>query len=346
MLWLLLLALFLPPWSDVSPARAEVASLATQTTEIEQNVTPGGSDLQGKSGDMAPPSVQQNTQVQALPRFFRTGDGRIHIRNAHNGLQANVQLLNRDGSFSEAALNDIDRVFGFSPVENGEHISLRLLFLLDYFTDKLAAGKILQLQSGYRAPEYNQRLRKIGRNVALTSAHIDAMAIDFFIDGVNGKFLWEMIRKEECCGVGHYGGKTIHLDNGRPRFWEAATSKVSSGESELNRRIYLSAQYDRYRVGEVVRLSLASISDFGFGVVRDITIVGEDGRKDYTKLTNTISADRQCISISDRKAARSLHAIFPESMPAGRYRLVVRFCDRPFPQMPAEVSSNLIEVVQ
>jgi uncharacterized protein YcbK (DUF882 family) len=350
MLWLLLLVLFLSPWSDVSPARAEEASLATQSPEIEMSLTPGGSqkgrDPQGKSRDMALLGAQEPTQAQVIPRFFRAGDGRIHIRNAHNGLQANVQLLNRDGSFSEEALNDIDKVFGFSPVENGEHISLRLLFLLDYFIDKLAAGKVLQLQSGYRAPEYNQSLRKMGRNVALTSAHMDAMAIDFFVDGVNGKFLWEMIRKEECCGVGHYGGKTIHLDSGRPRFWEAATSKVSSGESELNRRIYLSTQYDRYRAGEVVRLSLASISDFGFGVVQDIAIVGEDGRKDCAKLANTTAVDRQCVSISDRKAARSLHVTLPEHTPAGRYRLLVRFCNRPLPQMPAEVSSNVIEVVQ
>lgn len=290
-------------------------------------------------------SPAQRSPHQSIDRFFRAGDGRIAIKNVHNGLQTKVQLLNQDGSFNEAALNDVDRVFGFSPAEKGEHISLRLLFLLDYFTDKLAAGRALQLQSGYRAPEYNQSLRKMGRNVALTSAHMDAMAIDFFIDGVNGKFLWEMIRKEECCGVGHYGGRTIHLDSGRPRFWEAATSKTSSNESESNRRIYLSTQYDRYRTGEMIHSSLVGISDFGFGVVQDVAIVGEDGRREHTKFATTTSADRECISIVDRKAAKSLDVVLPETMPAGRYRLLIRFCNRPFPQMPAEVVSNLIEVV-
>lgn len=279
-----------------------------------------------------------------IDRFFRMGDGKIHIRNAHNGLQAKVRLLEQDGSLDEAALSAVDKVFGFSPGEKGEHISLRLLFLLDYFSDKIAAGKVLHLQSGYRDPDYNDHLRRMGRNVALTSSHMDAMAADFFITGVDGKRLWDMIRKEACCGVGHYGGKTIHVDSGRPRFWEAATSKVSSGESEFNRRIYLSTQYDRYGIGEVVRLSLAGISDFGFGVMPDVHIVKEDGMNEEIKLVGSASVGSQCMPINDRKRARSLRATLPEQMLPGRYRLRIRFCDRPSPHMPAEILSDLIEV--
>lgn len=281
-----------------------------------------------------------------VTRFFRMGDGKISVRNAHNGLQASVRLLNQDGSLNQEGLKAIDKVFGYSPDEKGEHISLRLLFLMDYFSDKTAAGKVLQLQSGYRDPTYNQHLRKMGRTVALTSTHLDAMAADFFIDGVNGKHLWEIIRKERCCGVGHYGGRTIHLDSGRPRFWEAATSKVSSSESEMNRRIYLTTQYDRYRPGEMVYLSLSGISDFGFGVTTDANIFGEDGRGEEANLVDSGGASLRSIRIDDRKAARSLRVVLPQHIAAGRYRLHIRFCDRPFPQMPGEAFSNVIEIVQ
>ena len=214
-----------------------------------------------------------------IRRFFRMGDGHIRIRNVHNGLEANVQVLNHDGSLNEGALTAVDKVFGFPQGKKGEHVSLRLIFLLDYFSDKVAPGRIIELQSGYRDPAYNQKLRSLGGNVALTSTHMDAMAIDFSIEGVAGKELWESIRKEECCGVGYYGGDMIHLDSGRPRFWEAATSKVNSGESEFNRRIYLSTQYDRYKPGEDVHLTLSSVSDYRFGVKRAIGIVKE-GRTD------------------------------------------------------------------
>ena len=268
------------------------------------------------------------------------------MRNAHNGLRASVQLLNQDGSFNQEGLQAINRVFGFSPQDKGEHISLRLLFLMDYFSDKTAPGKVLQLQSGYRDPDYNHQLRKMGRNAALTSTHMDAMAVDFFIDGVKGKHLWEVIRKEGCCGVGHYGGRTIHLDSGKPRFWEAATSKVSSGESEMNRRIYLSTQYDRYRPGETVHLSISGISDFGFGAAKHVAILREDGGREEANLVDPDGVAPGSVRIDDRKAARSLRIVLPEHIAAGHYRLEMRFHDRPFTQMPAEISSNLVEIVE
>ena len=64
--------------------------------------------------------------------------------------------------------------------------------------------------------------------MASTSTHMDGTAIDFYIDGVDGKGLWEMIRHEACCGVGHYGGRTIHLDAGRPRFWQGVAIDVTA----------------------------------------------------------------------------------------------------------------------
>ena len=179
-------------------------------------------------------------ELQMKQRFFRMGDGRIHVRNGHTGHEVNVGLLRHDSSVDEQALAALDQVFGFVGNGDNEHISLRLLFLLDYFSDKVAPGRTIELYSGYRAPEYNQKLRAAGRIVALTSTHMDAMAIDFAIEGVAGKELWEIIRRENCCGVGYYGGSTVHLDCGRPRFWEAATSRVGSGESQFNRRMYLS----------------------------------------------------------------------------------------------------------
>lgn len=343
MMWFLLFLLFFQTSSpvlsitakerDYPPTQAP-GTFSSPSLPFYEGVAPRASLVEGA------------TQAPEIVRFCRMGDGRITIKNTHNGLQADVRLLDPDGLLNKAALDAVDRVFGYSPAEDGDHISPRLLFLLDYFSDKFAPGKALQLQSGYRDPEYNQRLRKVGRNVALTSAHMDAMAIDFFIDGVEGKFLWDMIRKEACCGVGHYGGKTIHLDSGKPRFWEAATSKVSSRESESNRRIYLSTQYDRYKPGELVRLSLVSISDFGFGVAPDMSILGEDGSKMDASLVNSREKGIRCIPISDRKSAKSLMAALPRHLPPGRYRLHVRFCDKPSVQMPSEISSNPIEVVQ
>ena len=280
-----------------------------------------------------------------IRRFFRMGDGHIHIRNAHNGYEADVQLLKHDGSLNEDAFTALDRVFGFSPRERDDHVSLRLIFLLDYFSRRVAPGRIIDLHSGYRDPQYNQKLRSLGGNVAPTSTHMDAMAIDFSIKGVSGRKLWETIRKEECCGVGYYGGDMVHLDSGRPRFWEAATSKVNSGESRFNRRIYLSTQFDRYKPGENVHLTLSSVSDYPFGVKRAIDIVSENKADEDSAIVTQIRADNECVSITDRSAGRSLYAPLPQDLPPGRYRIRVEFCRIPFPQMPALTISNPLEVV-
>lgn len=39
-------------------------------------------------------------------RFFRIGDGQIHIRNEHSGREANVSLFDTKGDFNEKALRE------------------------------------------------------------------------------------------------------------------------------------------------------------------------------------------------------------------------------------------------
>lgn len=279
-------------------------------------------------------------------RFFLMGDGRLHIRNVHTGKEARVTLLMPDGSLNEEGFARIDEVFGFPTKEKGEHISSRLIFMLDYFSDLVAPGKAINILSGYRSPEYNSRLRDAGGNVGRTSTHMDGMALDFNIRGVRGKKLWELIKSRECCGVGHYGGKNVHLDAARPRFWEAATSKVRTGESDYNRRIYLSTDYDRYRPGDAVRLSFSGVSDFGFGVKRTVFFVnGSQGDNTVATADVKSQSDTACIMINDRKTSRFIQLTLPPELPEGRYRISVDFCERPFEEMPQSAVSNEIELI-
>jgi uncharacterized protein YcbK (DUF882 family) len=278
-------------------------------------------------------------------RFFLMGDGKIHIRNEKTGKEANVTLLTSDGAISKTALEKIDEVFNFPTKDMGENISPRLIFMLDYFSDLAAPDKVIILESGYRSPDYNTNIRKKGANAAKTSTHMDGIALDFRIEGVDGKRLWELIKSYDCCGVGHYGGQIVHLDSARPRFWEAATSKVHTGESDYNRRIYLSTDYDHYNAGETIRLSFSSVSDFGFGVKRKVLFT-EDTEKDsiiaVAMLRN--EGDSDCIMINDRKSSRFLYFALPDKINAGRYRVRVDFCKRPFEQMPLNTYSNRIEI--
>lgn len=285
-------------------------------------------------------------QADSTDRFFLMGDGRIHLRNTHTGEEARVTLLNPDGSLNEEGFTRIDAVFGFPTKEKGEHISPRLIFMLDYFSDLVAPGKAINLESGFRSPQYNSKLRDAGGNVARTSTHIDGMALDFNIQGVKSKELWEIIRNKNCCGVGHYGGKNVHLDSARARFWEAETSKVRTGESDYNRRIYLSTDFDRYRAGDTVRLSFSAVSDFGFGLKRSVVFV-DDSEGDNEVAIGEIrhKEDNDCVMIQERETSRFIYVTLPPRLREGRYRIRIDFCERPFEQMPLRTISNEIELL-
>ena len=219
--------------------------------------------------------------------------------------------------------------------------------MLSYFSDRVAPGKIINIESGYRSPEYNNKIREKGANAAKTSAHMDGMALDFWLDGVDGKDLWETVRAKNCCGVGHYGGKTIHLDAGRPRFWEAVTSGTKSKEPDYNRHIYLSTDFDRYSAEEKVRLSLSGISTFGFGVKPTAHVYGPaDSEKPIAKMRINTNATSKadCIMLDDRRASRAFHAALPPELSTGRYKIRVEFCKKPFEEMPSDVVSNEIEL--
>ena len=290
-------------------------------------------------------SASAGGERSGTSRFFLEGDGRLHIRNAQTGLEADVRFANPDGSLDENAIGRIDEVFGFSPRLGIDHICPRLLFMLDHFSDRVAPGKVIHLTSGYRSPEYNSKLRSGGGNVASTSLHQDGMALDFHIEGVEGRELWRIIKEADCCGVGHYGGANVHLDSARPRFWEAATSRVRTGESDHNRRIWLSTDFDRYRAGDPVRLSLVSISDFGFGVAGTARLVRDkEGEETVRTVQLAAPGDPGCITVADRESARAIRFTLPELPGMGRYRIRLDFCRRPFAGMPARVVSNEIEV--
>jgi len=285
--------------------------------------------------------------AENFARFFWMGSGKLHIKNLRTNEETQVSLVNADGSMNDAAFSDIDRVFGFPTGEKGEHISPRMLFMLSYFSDLVAPGSVIMMESAYRSPEYNDKIRKKGANAARTSTHIDGMALDFWIDGIDGKTLWELVRSKNCCGVGHYGGRTIHLDSGRARFWEAATSGTRTTEPDYNRHIYVSTEFDRYTAGERMRLAVSGASDFRFGIRPVIEMYDSaDPEMPVGKITLQTKESTECIMIKTRKASRFLYADMPSVLKNGRYRAKISFCNKPFEKMPEQVFTNSIEIVR
>lgn len=272
-------------------------------------------------------------------RFFFEGDGRVHLAHARTGFGGPMTYRTPDGDYPESVQKRINQIFGVPP-NASEGIALRLTALLDYLQDQLNGGPI-KIVSGYRSPAYNEGLRSRGRLAARTSMHLEGMAADIEMEGVDGKKLWEFVRSLDCCGAGYYHAKEVHVDVGPSRFWDETSTGVGLDLGGQNKLILLRTERDLYRPGEAVRMALGRITDYPIGVRRDMQLINagrvvagvrlEKGRTD-------------CILIPNRWAARSLVWTMQRFAPKEKSRVRISFCQRPFPQMPEGIESNPISI--
>lgn len=189
-------------------------------------------------------------------RFFFSGDGVLDLHHAHFTEVLRVRYRDASGRYDPAALARVERFFRSRTDGRSGAVSLRLIELLDYVEDRYRPRR-LTLVSGYRSPEFNQALRGEGRRVAQTSMHTEGMAADVIPAGVPLRRLWNELRRARVGGVGLYRGDGfLHLDTGRPRFWEAATSGVDQNPAKENARLFARTDFDRYATleGAVIRL--------------------------------------------------------------------------------------------
>src|SRR5262249_57771710 len=116
---------------------------------------------------------------------------------------------------------------------------------------KASGVRPLTLMSGYRSPDYNEGLRAQGVKAAGGSLHTEGLAADVAFPRKVLRPLWMKVRAMECCGAGYYAKDGfLHIDVGRPRFWEPATSRVEENLSAGDARLVARARDDRYPAGE------------------------------------------------------------------------------------------------
>ena len=273
-------------------------------------------------------------------RFFIEGDGKVYLVNGKTGAGGLVTYRTPGGEYPESAQRRINQIFGVPP-NASEGIAIRLTALLDYLQDELKGGRIT-IVSGYRSPDYNEGLRKQGRLAARTSMHLEGMAADIEMEGVEGKRLWEFLRGLDCCGAGYYHARGIHVDVGPSRFWDEASTRVEQDLGARNRLVLLRTEWDLYRPGEEVRMTLSRITDYPIGVRRDGQLIHSGQEVVGVRLEN---GRTDCILIPNRLAAGSLAWKIPKRIaPKERPRIRISFCRKPFPGMPERIDSNPISI--
>lgn len=284
---------------------------------------------------------------QPLNRFYHQGDGIVKIVSAKSGAGGTYTYA-RGMELDAMALQKIEAVFGLGATSrtSGEFIHPRLIALLDYLQDELKGGTI-HIVSGYRSPTYNEGLRKKGRLAAKTSMHIEGMAADIDMDGVDGKKLWEFVRGLDCCGAGYYHGKGIHVDVGPSRFWDEKTTGVEKDLGGANKLVIVHTRWDVYKPGETVALKLGRISDYPIRVSTTAAVMTKAGKtagKIYLTAPNADSKTN-CVMISDHRGAGDYLWKIPEDFdPQEGLHIRLDFCEKPFPEMPDTIVSNVFSV--
>jgi uncharacterized protein YcbK (DUF882 family) len=271
----------------------------------------------------------------AAPRFFLIGDGTFALLNAHTGERATVRYRQSDGSYDAEALARIRHLFRSRGDGREGDVSLRLVELLAYLQEQ-TGKRPFTLMSGYRSPQWNQDLKDRGRAVAGGSLHTEGLAADLAFPRGDLPRLWHRVRDLDCCGAGYYAKEGfLHVDVGRPRYWEAATSGVDKNLSAGNARIFVRTEFDRYARGEPMTVTFHAMTEPPVRVAREARLGGA---------AVTIESDQPlhdgCFEIaSDRSRVRVTGA-----EPVARATLELRTCEPRIARTPETIESNPIEV--
>lgn len=278
------------------------------------------------------------------PRFFFSGDGEIELEHAHFDEKLAVRYRDSSGSYDAQALAAVARFFRSR--ESGEvgEVSLRLIELIDYVQDRFRPTRTV-LISGYRSPTLNEELRGRGAAVAESSLHTEGIAADLQFDGTNLKRLWVQLRESKIGGVGYYAKeKFLHLDTGRPRFWEPKTSRIGERLSAGNARLFARTDFDRYGTLNGAAIRLHSVTALPLGVASTATAGG--GAVKLAPADQHATMVNGCIVFREPATSYRLR-VEGADLPARQQRgpIVLATCAPRVESTPERIESNVVEIL-
>ncbi len=281
-------------------------------------------------------------------RFFFAGNGRLALHHGHFNTNLNVRYRRADGTYDDAALAQIRHFFRSREDGREGDVSLRLVELLAFIETRFHVQR-LTLLSAYRSPEFNEDIRAAGGKAAKASLHTEGLAADILPAGVNLRQLWQELRELRTGGAGYYRkGNFLHVDTGKPRFWEETTSRVDEDLSAGNARIFVRTDFDRYADLSGAVLSLHSVTAFPLAVAANATLIGPDGTAATARLAAAqgVETGAGCLQIPAYAESYRIQVVDAQA-PAtrGPWRVVLNTCEPRIERTPESAESNPIELM-
>lgn len=282
-------------------------------------------------------------------RFYHSGDGVLELLSRKTGAAFSGRYRRGAGTYDTAAYAAICRVFGASCASGNRILSLRLIEFIDYLQDHFNSGARITITSGYRSPHYNRSIRKKGALAAKASLHQYGMAADLIMDGVDARRIWTFVRRLGFGGAGYYGGETVHLDVGPPRWWDQASSGVGTGISDDNKLIGIVSDFDIYEPGEPLVLRLIRMTAFPVGVGSGFDLVRrvDQGQPEVVmpfKPAFAVDSAGACPEFSTIEQLAAIRWRLPSDIKKGRYSIRATFCGMAYPHMPESVVTPVFTV--
>jgi uncharacterized protein YcbK (DUF882 family) len=146
--------------------------------------------------------------------------GRLNLHNTHTGEKFNATYRDPDGQYNSQAIKELNWLLRCHHTNEQHSIDLHTLDFLDQINARLGRNSEIHVISGFRSPEYNNRLLRLGRKVAKRSLHMEGRALDIRIPGTDLATLHRVALSLRTGGVGYYPSSNfVHIDSGAFRTW-------------------------------------------------------------------------------------------------------------------------------
>jgi uncharacterized protein YcbK (DUF882 family) len=146
----------------------------------------------------------------------------LSLANLHTGERLSATYW-EGGDYVPQALQALNRVLRDHRTGEVHPISPDLLDLVARLRGRLDTKGAVEIISGYRSPASNAALHEKSSGVATRSLHMQGLAIDLRIPGVELPRLRDAALAAQGGGVGYYPqSRFVHVDVGRVRRWQGA----------------------------------------------------------------------------------------------------------------------------
>jgi uncharacterized protein YcbK (DUF882 family) len=145
---------------------------------------------------------------------------RLRLYHTHTNQRLDV-VYRRGDQYDPSAIQQLESFLRDHRTGTVHHFDPRLFDLLHDLTASLGRQDAeINVVCGYRTPWSNNFLRSRSRAVAQHSLHMQAMAIDIRLPGVETATLRDAALRLHRGGVGYYEREQfVHVDVGRVRRW-------------------------------------------------------------------------------------------------------------------------------